>query len=103
MLELARLLGLDKSSTTGLVGRAERRGLVQRASSATDRRSVQVGLTLEGRALVSAAAARFGAEATDLLAPPSAGGPRIPVRTDQPLLAAHAASQGIDLLGTTGG
>jgi len=28
MLELARLLGLDKSSTTGLVDRAARRGLV---------------------------------------------------------------------------
>src|SRR5215813_10367537 len=67
MLELARLLGLDKSSTTGLVDRAERRGLVQRAPSATDRRSNRVSLTLEGRALVSAAAARFGADATDLL------------------------------------
>ena len=103
MLELARLLGLDKSSTTGLVGRAERRGLVQRASSATDRRSVQVGLTPEGRALVSAAAAGFGAEATDLLGLLPPGDRESLSGLISRLLAAHAASQGIDLPGTTGG
>src|SRR6185312_17156750 len=45
MLELAKLLGLDKSSVSGLVDRAERRGLVARIPSAADRRSVLVGLT----------------------------------------------------------
>ena len=39
MNELARFLGLDKSSVTGLVDRAERRGLVARVPSATDRRA----------------------------------------------------------------
>src|ERR1700685_55211 len=40
MLELAQLLGLDKSSVSGLVDRAERRGLVVRVPSTTDRRAV---------------------------------------------------------------
>ncbi len=37
MNELARLLDLDKSSVTGLVDRAERRGLVTRVPSTADR------------------------------------------------------------------
>src|SRR5579871_2867941 len=45
MNELARLLQLDKSSVTGLVDRAERRGLVTRRPSARDRRSMTVTLT----------------------------------------------------------
>src|SRR5580693_8395450 len=59
MNELARLLDLDKSSVTGLVDRAERRGLVIRVPSTTDRRAVLVSLTDDGRALVSQAAACF--------------------------------------------
>src|SRR5271154_2421722 len=54
MNELAKLLGLDKSSVTGLVDRAERRGLVARFPSSTDRRAVRVSLTDEGRSLVTA-------------------------------------------------
>src|SRR5690242_21782429 len=73
MNELARLLGLDKSSISGLVDRAERRGLVARIPSAEDKRAVLVGLTDDGRALVSQAAARFGADLTAMLdlLPPS--------------------------------
>ena len=56
MNELARILGLDKSSVTGLVERAERRGLVERAPSPADRRAVLVRLTAAGQTLVSAAA-----------------------------------------------
>src|ERR1700749_1978861 len=55
MQELARLLDLDKSSVTGLVDRAERRGLVARAPSPADRRAVLVRLTEEGRSLIGAA------------------------------------------------
>ena len=58
MLELARHLGLDKSSVTGLVDRAERRGLVQRASTAEDGRAVRVSATAFGRQLTD----RVGAE-----------------------------------------
>src|ERR1700724_1379352 len=64
MNELARILGLDKSSVTGLVERAERRGLVERAPSPADRRAVLVRLTGEGRTLVCAAAALFAAGVT---------------------------------------
>jgi MarR family transcriptional regulator, lower aerobic nicotinate degradation pathway regulator len=53
MQELARLLGLDKSSVTGLVDRAERRNLVQRMPSGVDRRSVRVRLSGTGRRTVA--------------------------------------------------
>src|ERR1700746_1550700 len=45
MNELARILGLDKSSVSGLVDRAERRGLVARIPSTAGRRSVLVRRT----------------------------------------------------------
>jgi len=48
MSQLARLLGLDKSSVSGLVDRAERRGLVARTAVPGDRRAVTVTLTDEG-------------------------------------------------------
>ncbi len=50
MLELAGYLGVDKSSVSGLVARAEARGLVERLPSGTDRRRVAVRLTDAGRA-----------------------------------------------------
>jgi MarR family transcriptional regulator, lower aerobic nicotinate degradation pathway regulator len=51
MNELANLLGLDKSSTSGLVDRAQRRGLVRRVPSQLDRRSVRVRVTKQGSEL----------------------------------------------------
>jgi DNA-binding MarR family transcriptional regulator len=101
MNELARLLDLDKSSVTGLVDRAERRGLVERAPSAADRRAVRVRLTGDGRSLVSSAATLFAADVTAMLgrlAPRDrAALPRLVSR----LLVAHAAEHGIDLFATT--
>ena len=100
MHELARFLGLDKSSVTGLVDRAERRGLVARVPSTTDRRAVLVSLTDDGRSLVSQAAARFEADVSTLLS-------RLPPRERETLsrivsrlLVTHAADQGIDLFAT---
>jgi DNA-binding MarR family transcriptional regulator len=61
MNELGRLLGLDKSSISGLVDRAERRGLVRRSASPHDRRSVRVSMTADGRALTARIEAAFGA------------------------------------------
>ena len=97
MNELAQILGLDKSSVTGLVDRAERRGLVTRVPSTTDRRVVLVSLTDDGRALVSQAAACFETDVTTMIG-------RLPARDREGLsrlvsrvLAAHAAEQGIDL------
>ena len=98
MNELARLLSLDKSSVTGLVDRAERRGLVARVASTADRRAVLVSLTDQGRSLASAAAASFEADISLLLEhlPPSDRG--VLSRLISRLLVAHAADQGIDLL-----
>ena len=51
MGDLGATLGLEKSSLTGLVDRAVRRGLVRREPDPDDRRAVQVVLTDEGRDL----------------------------------------------------
>jgi DNA-binding MarR family transcriptional regulator len=60
MQELARHLGLDKSSITGLVDRAGRRGLVRRAAAPHDGRAVRVSLTEQGRELAQAGTADAG-------------------------------------------
>ncbi|MEU6173965.1 MarR family transcriptional regulator [Streptantibioticus parmotrematis] len=60
MLELAGHLGLDKSSMTGLVSRAEKRGLVRRAPSPRDGRAVVVTLSPLGRQLTERCAAEIG-------------------------------------------
>jgi len=67
MNELARVLELDKSSVTGLVDRAEDRGLVARIPSPADRRSVQVALTHRGRSLAAQATDSFEADVGELL------------------------------------
>lgn len=102
MNELARLLDLDKSSVTGLVDRAERRGLVARAPSPADRRAVLVRLTDAGRGLMSGAAGLFAADVSAML-------DRLPPRDQAALarivsrlLVAHAADRGIDLFATDG-
>jgi MarR family transcriptional regulator, lower aerobic nicotinate degradation pathway regulator len=100
MHELARFLGLDKSSVTGLVDRAERRGLVTRLPSAADRRAVLVSLTADGRTLVSEAAARFEADVTTLLSCLPPRDRQTLTRLVSRLLTAHAADQGIDLFST---
>lgn len=51
MTELAAYLGLDKSTMTGLVDRAQKRGLIERAPSEQDRRAVDVYLGPAGIAL----------------------------------------------------
>jgi MarR family transcriptional regulator, lower aerobic nicotinate degradation pathway regulator len=51
MLAVATFLNLDKSSVTGLVDRAEGRGLVRRTTTPEDRRTVRVALTDRGRLL----------------------------------------------------
>ncbi|MGW0658242.1 MarR family winged helix-turn-helix transcriptional regulator [Streptodolium elevatio] len=51
MGELSAMLGLAKSSLTGLVDRTERNGLVSRESDARDTRAVRVALTDGGAVL----------------------------------------------------
>lgn len=102
MNELARLLGLDKSSTTGLVDRAEGRGLVRRMSSAEDGRVVLVALTGTGRAVGARVASAFEQDVSDLLArlrPAERDGLAAVVSR---LLSAHAAEHGIDLFPSPG-
>lgn len=53
MLQLAHHLNLDKSSITGLVDRAERRGLVERTIAPNDRRGFNVRVTSAGRQLIN--------------------------------------------------
>jgi DNA-binding MarR family transcriptional regulator len=48
MAELSGMLGLERSSLTGLVDRAQQRGLVVRENDPHDRRAVKVALTAEG-------------------------------------------------------
>ncbi|HEY0278973.1 MAG TPA: MarR family transcriptional regulator [Solirubrobacterales bacterium] len=61
-LLLSRILELDKSSVTGLVDRAEKRGLVERVPDPDDGRAVRIKLTRDGRALVNKGAAEVEAE-----------------------------------------
>jgi DNA-binding MarR family transcriptional regulator len=56
MSELANYLGLDKSTISGLVDRAEQRGLLRRAPNPADRRAIDVFLTAEGRQLAEVGA-----------------------------------------------
>jgi DNA-binding MarR family transcriptional regulator len=58
MTELGAVLGLAKSSLSGLVDRTERNGLVRRTPNPTDSRTTTVSLTAQGRRL----AGRFYAE-----------------------------------------
>jgi MarR family transcriptional regulator, lower aerobic nicotinate degradation pathway regulator len=66
--ELAGYLQLDKSSVTGLVDRAEERGLVQRLSSPVDGRSIQVAITATGLDLIGQATRVFEADIAGLVA-----------------------------------
>jgi DNA-binding MarR family transcriptional regulator len=54
MTELGSVLGLAKSSLTGLVDRTERNALVRREPDPTDSRAVRVALTPHGRRLAGA-------------------------------------------------
>jgi DNA-binding MarR family transcriptional regulator len=63
---LAHAVALDRTTTTGALKRLAARGYIRRATSVSDRRAQQCGLTPEGRALHAAmeAAAREAHEAT---------------------------------------
>lgn len=59
MSELADYLGLDKSTISGLVDRAEKRGLLQRAPNPADGRATDVFLTGEGMQLADLGEAKI--------------------------------------------
>jgi DNA-binding MarR family transcriptional regulator len=64
--DLARYLGLDKSSVSGLVDRAVKRGLLERSPNALDGRAVDVQLTEQGRELAAIGAAEVAEALTPL-------------------------------------
>jgi DNA-binding MarR family transcriptional regulator len=73
MAELARYFGVEKAALTGLMDRAERRGLAQRSPVPGDRRALQVTLTDAGHQAAAAFHAEVSADLTRLassLAPP---------------------------------
>ncbi len=68
--ELGERLGTSKPSTSKLIRRLARRGLVDLASDPTDGRVVRVGLTPRGRELRAAVVARRRAILAEALAEP---------------------------------
>jgi len=65
MTELADYLGLEKQTMSGLIARAEKRGLVARAPNEEDGRATDVFLTSDGSKLVK----RLHAQGKQALAP----------------------------------
>jgi DNA-binding MarR family transcriptional regulator len=66
MAELAQCFGVEKAALTGLMDRAERRGLARRSPVPGDRRALQVTLTETGHRAAAAFHAAVGAELTSL-------------------------------------
>ena len=100
MNELSKLLELDKSSISGLVTRAERRGLVERVPSAADRRVVLVNLTDHGRSLVAHVSTQFEGDVSAILDSLPAPDRRALSGLVSRVLVAHAADHGVDLFAT---
>jgi DNA-binding MarR family transcriptional regulator len=69
MTELARCCGVEKAALTGLVDRAERRGLAERVPVPGDRRALRVTLTDAGRRSAAAFHAEVTAALSQLLSP----------------------------------
>jgi DNA-binding MarR family transcriptional regulator len=97
MLDLAHHLNLGKSSVTGLIDRAERRGLVERAAAAHDGRAVHVRLTAEGRGLAERLTTLANQRLRRLLdALPPRDGPRFSALAGT-VVREHVAARGVDL------
>ncbi len=62
VVELGRALVLEKSSVSGLIDRAARRDLVERAPDADDGRGVRVALTEHGREVAATLTERVRAD-----------------------------------------
>lgn len=85
MTDLAARIRSERTALTGLVDRAELRGLVARTPNPRDRRATQIELTSKGREL----AARFLQTMTSALAEPAT---RLPASTRRSLQAALPAA-----------
>jgi DNA-binding MarR family transcriptional regulator len=67
MAELAQCFGVEKAALTGLMDRAEKRGLAERSPVPGDRRAVQVTLTDLGRRAAIAFHAEVGEALNELI------------------------------------
>ena len=67
MAELAQQFGVEKAALTGLMDRAERRGLAQRSPVPGDRRALQVTLTDAGHQAAAAFHAELGTQLSGLV------------------------------------
>ena len=97
MNELGRLLGLDKSSISGLIDRAQRRDLVTRTVSTIDRRAFQVSITDAGRRLAAEVAARFTERIEAAVAPLPDTDRQLLARLATRIVTADADRRGVDL------
>lgn len=66
--EISRHLGISSASTTALIDRLERAGMVERVSHPTDRRSILVAATDRGEQAIVATHDAFAKRLTDLTA-----------------------------------
>ncbi len=66
---LANLMGLDTSTTAGVVDRLEARGLLRRSASPTDRRVKLLGTTEDGAALLADMQPQVAVAQARMLAP----------------------------------
>jgi len=96
--DLATFLQLDKSSVTGLIDRAQERGLVTRTASSLDRRSVHVTITAAGQKLVDATQVAFQAEIAVLVADLNFAQRARLSTTASLVVTADARRRGIDIL-----
>ena len=67
MAELAHCFGVEKAALTGLMDRAERRGLARRSPVPGDRRALKVTLTDAGHRAAAAFHAELGAQLSGLI------------------------------------
>jgi MarR family transcriptional regulator, lower aerobic nicotinate degradation pathway regulator len=101
MQQLAHRLGLDKSSVTGLIDRAERRGMVRRETDPSDGRAVRVVITALGRELARQAAAEIRDALTVVTDPLSATQRAQLVRAARVVVETARAAECTDSLDTT--
>lgn len=91
MTDLKDHLALEKSSVSGLIDRAEGRGLVARTTGHPDGRAVRVRLTEQGAELAARFAAEVYAELQRVLAPLSDRDQRQLYRLADAILAAQTS------------
>ncbi|MEV5503121.1 MarR family transcriptional regulator [Nonomuraea fuscirosea] len=91
MGELSRALHLEKSSLTGLVDRAAKRGLVRRTRSSRDRRACLIELTGEGQRMGELAHEGVAARLETLAGDLPAGHRDLLASTVETLLSRHTA------------